>query len=180
MGRIEKRCCFTRKAQCCTKGIKRYLHILENINNNRFLQFIRKIRCYFWIIKSKKMLSDKKVKAFVITTDALSAKKFYSEILEFKFLNGDEYGLEFEMNNSLLRVSITTEENAIPQKHTVLGWCVPDIYESVQYLKNKGIQFERYGFLQQDENDVWKAESGTKVAWFKDPHGNLLSIDQAG
>lgn len=125
------------------------------------------------------MLSDKKVKAFVITTDAMSAKKFYTETLGFQFLNGDEYGLEFAMNDSLLRVSITNEENAIPQKHTVLGWCVSDIYESVQDLKRKGIKFERYEFLQQDENDVWNAKSGTKVAWFKDPHGNLLSIDQA-
>ena len=126
------------------------------------------------------MLADKKVKAFVVTTNAPAAKKFYTEVLGFKFLNGDEYGLEFELKDALLRVSITTEEHATPQKHTVLGWCVPDIYESVKLLKAKGVNFERYEFLQQDENDVWNAKSGTKVAWFKDPHGNLLSIDQAG
>ena len=124
------------------------------------------------------MLTDKKVKAFVITTNAIAAKEFYNGVLGFKFLSEDEYGLEFEMNNSLLRVSITTAENAMPQKHTVLGWCVPDIYESVKLLKSKGIHFEKYSFLQQDENDVWKAEGGTKVAWFKDPNGNLLSIDE--
>lgn len=124
------------------------------------------------------MLTDKKVKAFVITTDAVAAKKFYGEILGFKFLSEDDYGLEFEMNNALLRVSVTSLENAEPQKNTVLGWCVPDIYETVEFLKSKGINLERYSFLQQDENGVWNAESGTKVAWFKDPNGNLLSIDQ--
>ena len=125
------------------------------------------------------MLADKKVKAFVITTDAKASKKFYSDILGFRLLNGDEYGLDFQLKDALLRVSITTQEYAKPQQHTVLGWCVPDIYEAVLDLKSKGIKFERYEFLQQDENDVWKAKSGTKVAWFKDPHGNLLSIDQA-
>jgi catechol 2,3-dioxygenase-like lactoylglutathione lyase family enzyme len=126
------------------------------------------------------MLADNKVKAFVITTDAKASKIFYTEILGFRFLDGDEYGLEFELKNALLRVSITTEEYAKPQQHTVLGWCVSDIYESVRNLKRKGVKFERYEFLQQDEHDVWNAKSGTKVAWFKDPHGNLLSIDQAG
>lgn len=87
--------------------------------------------------------------------------------------------MEFELKNALLRVSITTEKYATPQKNTALGWSVPNIYESVCELKSKGIQFEQYDFLQQDENDVWLAESGTKVAWFKDPNGNLLSIDQS-
>jgi len=126
------------------------------------------------------MLTDKKVKAFVITANAQASKKFYSEVLGFKLLSEDDYGLEFEMQNSLLRVSITTEENAAPQKHTVLGWCVPDIDETVGLLKGKGISFERYGFLQQDEKGIWQAEGGTKVAWFKDPNGNLLSVDQQG
>lgn len=67
------------------------------------------------------MLTDKKVKAFVITTDAVAAKKFYGKILGFKFLNEDDYGLEFEMNNSLLRVSITSLENAEPQKKYGVG-----------------------------------------------------------
>ena len=124
------------------------------------------------------MLTDKKVKAFIITSDAAAAKKFYSESLGFKCLSEDKYGIEFEMRGSLLRVSITTAEYAAPQNHTVLGWCVLDIDESVSFLKSRGVTFERYGFLQQDENDVWTAGNGAKVAWFKDPNGNVLSIDQ--
>jgi hypothetical protein len=66
-------------------------------------------------------------------------------------LSEDEYGIEFELNDTCsLRVSITTEEIATPQKHTVLGWCVPDIYESVKFLESKNKQFERYDFLSQD------------------------------
>jgi len=124
------------------------------------------------------MLTDKKVKAFVITSNAAAAKKFYNEVLGFKLLSEDDYGLEFELHNALLRVSITTAEHAVAQKHTVLGWCVPDINESIGFLSSQGVQFERYDFLQQDEKGIWQAEGGTKVAWFKDPNGNLLSIDQ--
>jgi hypothetical protein len=50
----------------------------------------------------------------------------------------------------------------------------------VEFLKSRGVTFERYDFLQQDENGLWEAPGGTKVAWFKDPNGNLLSIDQKG
>jgi len=130
--------------------------------------------------KFKKMLTDKKVKAFVITADAGAAKKFYGEVLGLKFLTEDDYGLTFEMNNTFLRISITNKENAAPQKNTVLGWTVPNIDESVDFLKGKGIIFEKYNFLQQDENGIWEAPDGTKVAWFKDPNGNVLSIDQQG
>ena len=128
----------------------------------------------------KAMLADKKVKAFVITSDPSAAKEFYKEKLGFKLLSEDSFGLEFEIHNALLRVSITKEEYAAPQKHTVVGWCVHDIYEEVEALKSKGVVFERYDFLQQDEHDVWQAPGGTKVAWFKDPDGNVLSIDQQG
>jgi len=124
------------------------------------------------------MLTDKKVKSFVIASDPSAAKKFYGENLGFKLLSEDSYGLEFEMHNALLRISITQGEYAVPQRHTVLGWCVPEIYEAVKFLRTKGVVFERYDFLQQDENDVWQAPGGTKVAWFKDPNGNVLSIDQ--
>jgi catechol 2,3-dioxygenase-like lactoylglutathione lyase family enzyme len=121
------------------------------------------------------MLTNKKVKAFVITTNAQESKKFYSDNLGFKFLSEDPYGLEFELNNALLRISIVPEYT--PQKHTVLGWNVPDLYKEIDFLKNKGIVFEEYDFLQQDESGVWTAPDGTRIAWFKDPCGNLLSID---
>ena len=126
------------------------------------------------------MFTDKIVKAFVISTDAAAARNFYGEVLGFKFLGADDYGLTFEMNNSLLRISLTAKENAAPQKHTVLGWSVPDMDEAVGFLRGKGVQFEKYSFLQQDEKRVWQAPDGTKVAWFKDPNGNVLSIDQQG
>jgi predicted enzyme related to lactoylglutathione lyase len=124
------------------------------------------------------MLADKKVKVFVISKDPQAAKKFYGEVLDFKLTGEDSYGLDFEINNALLRISLTDEEHAAPANHTVLGWCVKDIYAEITHLKSKGVTFQNYPFLEQDENDVWQAPSGTKVAWFTDPNGNVLSKDQ--
>lgn len=123
------------------------------------------------------MLTDKRVKAFVPAADAAAAKKFYGETLGFKLLSEDDYGIEFEMNYASLRVSFVSADHLQPQRHTILGWSVPDIRETVDLLKGQGIVFEKYDFLEQDENNIWTAPGGTQVAWFKDPSGNLLSID---
>jgi hypothetical protein len=123
------------------------------------------------------MLANQTVKAFVIASDPVAAKGFFGEKLGFKLLSEDSYGLEFELKDARLRVSLVSAGHE-PQKHTVLGWAVSDILETLTYLKGRGIEFERYSFLQQDENGIWAAPDGTQVAWFKDTYGNLLSIDQ--
>jgi hypothetical protein len=43
-------------------------------------------------------------------------------------------------------------------------------------LQAKGVQFEKFGFFEQDELGIWSAPSGDSVAWFKDPDGNVLSV----
>jgi hypothetical protein len=63
-----------------------------------------------------------------------------------------------------------------PAPFTILGWQVPDIEKVVTGLQGKGVQFERFGFFEQDELGIWTAPSGDKVAWFK--HGNILSVSQ--
>ena len=124
------------------------------------------------------MLANQTIKAFVTASNPAAAKQFYGEKLGFKLLSEDSYGLEFELNYVLLRVSLVSADHGGPQKHTVLGWAVSDILETLTYLNGRGIEFERYSFLQQDDNGIWSAPGGTKVAWFKDTFGNLLSIDQ--
>jgi predicted enzyme related to lactoylglutathione lyase len=124
------------------------------------------------------MLANQTVKAFATASDPISAKQFYGEKLGLKLLSEDGYGLEFELKDALLRISLVSPDHGEPQKYTVVGWSVSDILETLNFLKGRGIVFERYDFLQQDENGIWAAPGGTKVAWFKDNHGNLLSIDQ--
>ena len=122
------------------------------------------------------MLADKKLKAFVPTTDPAKAKHFYKDLLGLKLLSEDNYALEFDANGTLLRVTTVGELNPLP--FTVLGWKVTDISSVIRDLNKKGIIFERYDFLQQDEFGIWEAPGGTKVAWFKDADGNILSLDE--
>jgi hypothetical protein len=60
----------------------------------------------------------------------------------------------------------------------VLGWAVPDAAAAVTKLVGAGIRFERYDHMKQDELGIWTTPTGSKVAWFKDPDGNILSISE--
>jgi hypothetical protein len=72
---------------------------------------------------------------------------------------------------------VTSVPKLTPQPFTVLGWKVPDIAAAVKGLAAAGVKFERY-MDSQDELNIWTAPGGAKVAWFKDPHGNILSLTE--
>jgi len=80
-----------------------------------------------------------------------------------------------DANGIMVRVA---KAQFTPAPFTILGWQVPDIEKMVAGLQAKGVQFERFGFLDQDALGIWTAPSGDKVAWFKDPDGNVLSVSQ--
>jgi predicted enzyme related to lactoylglutathione lyase len=131
--------------------------------------------CYL-TSKTLNMLANKELKAFVPTVNPGKAKSFYSDILGLKLLSEDNYALEFEAKGILLRVSIVPELK--PQAFTVLGWNVDDISSIIKSLNKKGITCEKYDFLTQDNLGIWTAPGGSKVAWFKDPDGNILSLTE--
>ncbi len=122
------------------------------------------------------MLADKKLKAFVPTVMPDKAKAFYRDILGLPLVSEDGYALEFNANGVSLRVAIVPE--LTPHGFTVLGWNVPDIYSVIKSLNGKGIFCERFGFLEQDDLGIWTAPGGSKIAWFKDPDGNILSLTE--
>jgi len=122
------------------------------------------------------MLADKKLKAFVPTIKPEEAKSFYKDVLGLKLLSQDDYALEFEANGTLLRVTIVQELK--PQAFTVLGWNVDDIVSIIKSLNDKNIFCEKYDFFEQNDLGIWTSPNGSKVAWFKDPDGNVLSLTE--
>ena len=122
------------------------------------------------------MLADKKLKAFVPTIKPEEAKLFYKDVLGLKLLSQDDYALEFESNGTLLRVTIVQELK--PQAFTVLGWNVDDIVSIIKSLNDKNIFCEKYDFFEQNDLGIWTSPNGSKVAWFKDPDGNVLSLTE--
>ena len=122
------------------------------------------------------MLEDKKLKAFVPTIEPEKEKDFYMNVLGLKLMSEDNYGMEFFTNGGMLR--ITTVQKLTPQPFTVLGWDVDNLPSVMKSLVQKGVKFERYNFIEQDVVGIWTAPGGVRVAWFKDPDGNLLSLSE--
>lgn len=114
--------------------------------------------------------------AFLATRNPRSAIPFYGETLGLPFLGDDGFALQFDCAGTLLRIAKVQKFAAAG--HTVFGWQVPDIDASVVALSARGVQFEKYAGFQQDAAGVWTAPGGNRVAWFKDPDGNLLSLTQ--
>jgi catechol 2,3-dioxygenase-like lactoylglutathione lyase family enzyme len=122
-------------------------------------------------------LSTASLVAFVQIVDVDRAKAFYRDTLGLRLIADESpYALVFDANGIMLRLAIVKEKPSFPG--TVLGWQVPDISAAVQGLRATGVTFEQYGFPTQDEHGVWSSPSGAKVAWFKDPDGNTLSLSQ--
>jgi glyoxalase/bleomycin resistance protein/dioxygenase superfamily protein len=121
------------------------------------------------------VLQDAKLTAFVAIRDEKQAMDFYSGILGLKKISADSFAVVFDSGGVKLRAALVKE--VTEAKYTVLGWQVSGIEDVVRGLAAKGITFERYGFLKQDELGIWNAGTD-KVAWFKDPFGNLLSVSE--
>jgi catechol 2,3-dioxygenase-like lactoylglutathione lyase family enzyme len=122
------------------------------------------------------MLNRAKVIAFAPAKDLQAARKFYAGVLGLRFVSEDPFAAVFEAGGTMLRVSKV--EDFEPPPFTILGWRVPKIEPVVRKLTTRGVSFNRYSFLQQDELGIWVAPSAAKVAWFKDPDGNVLSLTE--
>lgn len=122
------------------------------------------------------MLGTTDIIAFVPTKDNAKARAFYEGVLGLRFVSDDGFALVFNANGIMIRVVKT--QQFTPVAYTILGWRVKEIEKVVAQLQERGVRFERFGFFKQDELGIWTAPSGDKVAWFKDPDGNTLSISE--
>ncbi len=122
------------------------------------------------------MLFEPKVTAFLPTINPTESKLFYMDVLGLKLISEDPYALAFEGNGSLIR--ITTVGEFKPHPFAVLGFRIEEIITAVETLTEKKVKFEIYHGLDQDDLGIWTAPSKAKVAWFKDPDGNVLSLTQ--
>jgi hypothetical protein len=83
----------------------------------------------------------------------------------------------FDANGVMVRVvDVSSVKGFTPAPFTIVGWSVDDIARTVKGLGKKGVQFERYPGMDQDQLGIWSSPSGAKIAWFKDPDGNVLSL----
>ena len=114
---------------------------------------------------------------FISIVDVPRARDFYRDTLGLRLVMEEPpFALVFEANGIMLRLGMAKE---LPPAHgTVLGWQVPEITAVVRSLTQAGVRCERYEGMNQDELGIWTSPSGAKVAWFKDPDGNTLSVSE--
>ena len=124
----------------------------------------------------ERMLDTNKIVAFLPTTDYDATRAFYEGLLGLRFVSQDGFAMVLDANGIMIRVTKLREHTPLP--YTILGWEVSDIERMVSALTDRGVKFERYGFFEQDPLGIWTAPTGDKVAWFKDPDGNTLSVSQ--
>jgi len=125
------------------------------------------------------MLGNADLVAFVPTRNPQQARRFYGDTLGLEFVSEDPFALVFRAHGVVLRIAnVSNVKDFRPAPFTVLGWHVSSAESTLRALCEKGIEFERFPGMQQDPLGIWDSPSGARVAWFKDPDGNILSITE--
>jgi catechol 2,3-dioxygenase-like lactoylglutathione lyase family enzyme len=122
------------------------------------------------------MLESARAMAFVPATDLGRARGFYEGILGLKVLDVSGFACVFGVGGATLRVALVGELS--PQPFTVFGWEVAAIGETMAALAERGVEFLRFEGMDQDPAGVWTTPGGDRIAWFRDPDGNVLSLTQ--
>ncbi|NNE65345.1 MAG: VOC family protein [Pyrinomonadaceae bacterium] len=121
------------------------------------------------------MLSNATAICLVATIDGSKARPFYEETLGLKCLTEDEFAIVFELKDTVLRVQKVPEFT--PHEFTSHGWRVEDIESEINELNSRGVEFVRFRCFEQDGLGIWDTP-GARIAWFRDPDGNLLSLSE--
>jgi catechol 2,3-dioxygenase-like lactoylglutathione lyase family enzyme len=122
------------------------------------------------------MLASGRMVGFFPTKDYDAARTFYEGKLGFEFVSLDQFALVMSVGGHKIRIAKVP--NFTPLQGTILGWEVENIEAIVIWLKNRGVHVEKYPFVQDRELGIWTTPDGDKVAWFKDPDGNVLSVSE--
>lgn len=120
------------------------------------------------------MLETASLVAFAAISDAQRARHFYCEVLGLRLKEETVFALVLDANGVELRLQKV--ERVAPHPWTQLGWSVASLAGTIDALTAQGVTMARFSFLEQDDKGVWTTPDGSRIAWFRDPDGNLLSL----
>ncbi|MEO6081278.1 MAG: VOC family protein [Steroidobacteraceae bacterium] len=124
------------------------------------------------------MLSQARLQTIIATCRLKEAQSFYQDVLQLQLRTTSEGALVFDVGGSDLRVSPVP--STTPSAHTIVGFAVADVVAAISDLKSRGVVFERLNGFPHDDIGTIRTPGGARVAWFRDPDDNLLSIVQFG
>ncbi|MEQ6900353.1 VOC family protein [Nocardioides sp. YIM 152588] len=122
------------------------------------------------------MLDESRQVGFLGVSDLDAAERFYGGVLGLTLEDARPFALVHRTATSQLRITHAGE--VAPAPYTVHGWEVEGIEDAVDRLVAAGVELRRYDGLGQDERGIWTAPGGTRIAWFADPDGNVLSLQE--
>jgi catechol 2,3-dioxygenase-like lactoylglutathione lyase family enzyme len=121
------------------------------------------------------MFTNTKAFSGFAVPDLAKAKEFYGDTLGLK--TSEEYGLLTLHIAGDRDVLVYPKPDHAPATYTILNFPVDDIDNVVDELTARGVRFERYDSMEQDERGIHRG-GGPYIAWFRDPAGNILSVLQ--
>ena len=120
------------------------------------------------------MLSSARLQTIVCTARMAEATKFYEQTLGLRCTSISHGARVYDVGGGELRLSPVPSTE--PTAHTVLGFAVADLGGVVETLTGRGVSLERFPGFPHDARGVVTLPDRTRVAWFRDPDGNLLSV----
>ena len=120
------------------------------------------------------MLTNSKLQSIIWTSRIAEAEPFYRDVLGLPLRTKSDGALVFDVGGSDLRVAPVPSTTR--GKHTVMGFAVRDVDAAIAALRARGVVFERFPGFPHAENGTVISPGGAKVAWFRDPDGNILSV----
>jgi catechol 2,3-dioxygenase-like lactoylglutathione lyase family enzyme len=122
------------------------------------------------------MVGGRTLVAFIAATESERSHAFYGGVLQLERIEATPFANVYDDHGTHLQVTIVPHIRPAP--YTVLGWEVDDITSAVTALTGRGVRFNRYCALSQDDHAIWTAPEGARIAWFADPDGNILSLTE--
>jgi catechol 2,3-dioxygenase-like lactoylglutathione lyase family enzyme len=122
-------------------------------------------------------IAEGNVFGMIAVKDIDAAKKFYSETLGLNLLEENPGGLLYQSGSG--KVFVYETPNAGTNKATSASWEVDDIVTAVKELQDKNISFEEYDMPGTTHEGAVHVMGEMKAAWFKDPDGNILGLNNA-
>lgn len=107
--------------------------------------------------------------------DIPAAKAFYADVVGLKVEDAPGDALQIDLGDGHFVFVYPKGEAHAPASFTVLNLPVDDVSGAVRELAGRGVVFERYDGMPQDEQSVMKGH-GPDIAWFADPSGNVMSV----
>ena len=124
------------------------------------------------------MFANTKAYSGFAVDDLDKALEFYGETLGLKtavISEGDLIALNLAGDRDTL---VYNKPDFTPATYTILNFPVDDVEKAVDELSSRGVEFERYEGIEQDDKGISRGQGGPTIAWFTDPAGNILAVHE--